>query len=256
MQADQPPMVAVDALAHSRMMYSAPVEVKPNYRPLPSASEEMFDSVYANAEDDSDRVPWSAGRSNPQLVSWLNRDACCIVRPGARAVVVGCGLGDDVVELFRRGYDVVGFDISPTAVKWAARRHPAIADRLVHADLLSPPGRFLARFDLVIEINTLDVLEPTLRVEAARCISRLLAPRGVALVMCRASQPDDENLSQSGEQVSAASLMMDGPPFAMHPSQLISLLGTVGLELRGGIDPFWDAGEVPRPFLRGLFSKG
>ena len=40
------------------------------------------------------------------------------MRRGSR-VVVGCGLGDDVAELLSRGYDAVGFDVSPTAIGWA-----------------------------------------------------------------------------------------------------------------------------------------
>jgi len=219
-----------------------------------------YESLYCNAEDDSDRVPWTVGRSNPQLVSWLNREACCIVRPGARAVVVGCGLGDDVVELFRRGYDVVGFDISPTAVKWAARRHPAIADRLIHADLMNPPGRFLARFDLVIEIDTLDAVEPDLQPIAAKGIARLLAPRGVALIMCRAKEPADPGTGAAGatsdeDESSAAAQYIEGPPFPMTGCELTKLLTQCGLEPRGNIEPFWDAGETPRPYFRGLFTR-
>ncbi len=218
-----------------------------------------YETMYCNAEDDSERVPWTVGRSNPQLVSWLNREACCIVRPGARAVVVGCGLGDDVVELFRRGYDVVGFDISPTAIKWAARRHPAIADRLIHADLMNPPGRFLSRFDLVIEIDTLDAVEPDLQPIAAKGIARLLAPRGVALVMCRAKAPA-EPTSATGQpadedESSVAAKYIEGPPFPMTDCELTKLLTQCGLEPRGNIEPFWDAGETPRPYLRGLFTR-
>lgn len=209
-------------------------------------SAELFESVYTNAEDDSDRVPWTVGHANPQLVAWLNRDACCAVRPGARAVVVGCGLGDDVVELFRRGYDVVGFDVSPTAVKWASRRHPSVADRLVHADLLDPPGRFLSRFDLVIEINTLAALEPSLQGQAARGVARLLSPRGVALVMCRAKVPEE-----AADPLSYA----DGPPFALDASEMRGLFTECGLACRGEIETFWDTGETPRAHLKGLFVR-
>lgn len=222
-----------------------------------------YETMYCNAEDDSERVPWTVGRSNPQLVSWLNREACCIVRPGARAVVVGCGLGDDVVELFRRGYDVVGFDISPTAVKWAARRHPAIADRLIHADLMNPPGRFLGRFDLVIEIDTLDAVEPDLQPIAGKGIARLLAPRGVALVMCREKEPagaggaatSEAGEDEASESAFAAARYIEGPPFPMTHCELTKLLTQCGLEPRGSIERFWDAGETPRPYLRGLFTR-
>lgn len=34
----------------------------------------------------------------------------------ARAVVIGCGLGDDAEYLASMGYEVTAFDISPTAI--------------------------------------------------------------------------------------------------------------------------------------------
>lgn len=267
---------AIDATpAHFASTARPPdIEPKPESRPLPghcAGGMEAFESVYLNAEDDFERVPWGFGRPNPHLVSWLNRDACCHVRPGARAAVVGCGLGDDVVELARRGYDVIGFDISPTAIRWAARRHPAIAARLLSADLLAPPGRLLARFDLVIEIDTLHALEPSLQAQAALGVARLVAHRGIAVVMCREKQCWADELAGAKQRPTMGSdeefgLEMtepddgrfdglDGPPFPLGESELIRMFGEAGMQPLGRIDHFLDADEPPKPRLRAVFTK-
>ena len=43
-----------------------------------------------------------------------------------RALVVGCGLGDDAVLLAGLGWKVTAFDLSPSAVKWAAEKHEEV----------------------------------------------------------------------------------------------------------------------------------
>jgi len=144
-------------------------------------------------------VPWARAGTDPLLLRWLNSQARSLVRPGCRAVVVGCGLGDDVVELGERGFDVVGFDISPCAVHWAAQRHPRHAERFVVADLLAPPTRLLKRFDLVVEIRTIQSLAPCARCAVAAAVANLLCPRGVLLAIARGrdgSRPLDEFVSQ------------------------------------------------------------
>lgn len=204
---------------------------------------DAFEAVYVGAEGDPSRVPWAHCRPCPTLIEWLNREACSIVRPGCRAVVVGCGLGDDVAELVRRGYDVLGFDIAPTAVRWAARRHPACADRFVFADLLELPPRMAGRFDLVIEAYTLQSVEPAQRSAAARGIARLVAPRGAALVICR-GRNDDEPLS-----------LHDGPPYPMTAPELASIMADAGLSLRDGPRRFTDHQDPDHLRLRATFIR-
>ena len=92
-----------------------------------------FEAVYHEANGDFAGVPWAHGRPHPALVAWLNAIAPSVVRCGSRIAVVGCGLGDDAIELIRRGYDVTAFDISTTAIEWARRRHPEHAQCFVGA---------------------------------------------------------------------------------------------------------------------------
>ena len=151
---------------------------------------QRYDDMYRNAGGDPDLVPWDDGRANPMLVDWLN-----INYPqgatGEKAVVVGCGLGDDVAELAGRGFEAVGFDISPTAVQWAAERHPRLADKFQQADLLQLPSSMIGRFDLVVEIYTLQSLPPAAWKDAAEGVASLPAAGGVLFTVARGRNADE-----------------------------------------------------------------
>lgn len=202
----------------------------------------QFEAVYKGAAGDMRRVPWARARPNPLLVSWLNAEAAGRVRPGARAVVVGCGLGDDVIELVNRGYDATGFDISPTAIEWARRRFPGMESAFLVADLLSMPTRFRHRFDLVVESGTLQSIEPSLREAMAGAIAQLACPRGLILAIARGR--DDHELLEH----------VHGPPFPLTAAELTGLMESNGWQATRPIDDFFDDQAPPQRRLRGSFT--
>ncbi len=195
---------------------SIKVDLPPEFTPGVSVASH-FDEVYQAARGESSRVPWAQCGPDPCLLHWLNAEARVLVRPGCRAVVVGCGLGDDVVELAGRGYDVQGFDISPTAVQWAARRHPDHAERFFVADLLAPPGRLLKRFDLVVEVRTIQSLAPAHRPAVAKALAGLVCNRGV-LITIACGRPAEEPLSDHV-----------GQPWPLTAAELVDLFSPHGM---------------------------
>lgn len=202
-----------------------------------------FEGVYQEACGDACRVPWHRDGANPPLVSWLNAEAPGMVRPGASAAVIGCGLGDDVCELAARGYDVLGFDVSASAVDWCKRRHPDLVDRFVQADLLSLPARLWRRFDLVVEVYTLQSLPVRLRDAAVAGAASLLRPHGTLLVACRGrieGEPLDEG---------------SGPPYPLTARELVALMGRNGLSPTRAVDDFHDDESPPKHRLRGAFRR-
>ena len=120
---------------------------------------------------------------------WLDRET---PSPGGgqRALVVGCGLGDDAEELARRGFAVTAFDISRTAIEWCRRRFKGTRVAYVAADLLAPPEAWSRAFDFVLESYTIQAMGPELRERAIRQVAEFVAPRGVLLVVCRARDDD------------------------------------------------------------------
>jgi SAM-dependent methyltransferase len=149
-----------------------------------------FEALYADADGNEKVVPWADMSVNPSFVSWLAR------KPpsgrGARALVVGCGLGDDAEELARLGYHVTAFDISPTAIAWCRQRFPTSPVHYCVADLFAAPASWAGGFDFVLEAYTLQVLPASLRPRAMECITGFLAADATLLVIARARDPSDD----------------------------------------------------------------
>ena len=78
-----------------------------------------FEHLYAAAEEGQAVVPWDRRAPHPLLVEWAAGQPP--PRPAHRALVVGCGLGEDAAYLSGLGWGVTAFDISPVG----HRRRPA-----------------------------------------------------------------------------------------------------------------------------------
>jgi SAM-dependent methyltransferase len=169
-----------------------------------------FEAVYAAAEGESSRITWADMSPNPHLVSWL--EANPINGEGKRALVVGCGLGDDAERLAAQGFDVTAFDISPTAIAWSKERFPDSNVTYVNADLLNPPQEWEQAFDFVFEAYTLQALLPSVRPQAAAKVGRFVAPGGMLLLICRGRE-DNEDAGTT-------------PPFRLSKSDLAPIMLT------------------------------
>lgn len=148
------------------------------------------EAVYASAGGDPKTIPWADLSVNVNLGQWLAR--CDVQGEGRRAMVVGCGLGDDAEELARRGFAVVAFDIAPTAIEWCRRRFPESKVEYVVGDLLRSHDAWGFAFDFVFEAYTLQSLPPELRSHAISRIAAFVAPGGTLLVVARGRNPDEE----------------------------------------------------------------
>jgi SAM-dependent methyltransferase len=173
------------------------------------------------------------------MVNWLNAVAPSLVRCGARVAVVGCGLGDDAREVISRGYDVTAFDCSPTAVEWAQGLDPSHTESYTQADLFKPPGRWVRRFDLVVEINNLQYLTLPLQKDAVAALSRFVAPHGHLLVVCRGADEPAESDA--------------GPPWPLTEQQLVAAAAAAGLTPDEEVCCFSDDENIKR--IRALFRR-
>ena len=145
--------------------------------------ESAFEDIYRRAGDDLEAIPWASLTPHPVLRAWLARQP----QGGLRdALVVGCGLGDDAEAAARQGYQVSAFDGAPTAIARCRERFPQSVIEYRVADLFALPERWRARFDLVVEVRTLQSLLPQVRSDAVGAIVATVAPGGVVWVRCLA----------------------------------------------------------------------
>lgn len=160
-------------------------------RPYLDADDPLswFEALYAASKGDASAIPWANLEPNPNLVAWLDRPPP--LDPGLRALVIGCGLGDDAEELDRRGCRTTAFDISPTAIEWCRRRFPKSRVSYAVADLLDTPPSWKAGFDLVVESYTLQALPSGIRPRALAQTASLVAPGGRLLVITRGRDEGD-----------------------------------------------------------------
>ena len=143
-----------------------------------------YDALYKGAEAGTADVPWDHGEPMPALVDWLaGRYPDGAV--GQRAIVVGCGYGDDAEYVASLGFTTTAFDISATAIEVACRRHERTGVDYQRADLLAVPIAWRQGFDLVVESTTLQCLPPGLHGQAAGAVAGLAAPGGTVLVIAR-----------------------------------------------------------------------
>ncbi len=171
-----------------------------------------FERLYAAAEAGQTEVPWDRHAPSHFLVEWAGQRG--LAGSGKRALVVGCGLGEDAEFIAGLGYQTVAFDISPTAIAAARRRFPESAVEFRVANLLDPPPEWHRTFDLVVESLTLQALSDPPRRDAIARVGDLVAAGGILIVIARARE--------EGEVV-------DGPPWALTRAE-IDALGQTGLK--------------------------
>lgn len=142
-------------------------------------------------------TPWDKGAPAPSLVDWL------AAHPGemrGRVMVPGCGLGHDAraIAASHPEAEVVGLDISPTAVAMA-RELPAVGtERYKEGDLFDLPEGMLAAFDWVWEHTCFCAIDPALRDAYVRAVWTALRPGGQLLGVFYLDPYDDDHQPGSG----------------------------------------------------------
>jgi len=153
--------------------------------------------------------PWAHGQARLPLLEWLDRDEqkqeLSTAAIQLKALDVGCGLGHNAVALHKAGYQVTAFDISETAVKWAARNAPQLPIEWTTQNLLNMPEDWSEKFDLVSETFTIQALYGEEREMAIKSLTKLVAPKGKLLIICRGRR--DDTIPKS-------------PPLPLMPSEL------------------------------------
>jgi SAM-dependent methyltransferase len=141
------------------------------------------EEIYATAQGDSAGIPWADLAPNPFLVEWVNAQISSLT--GKKALVVGCGLGDDAEYLASVGLQTTAFDISPTAIAWCEARFTDSTVSYVTSDVLESQESWRETFDLVVEIYTLQVLPAEIRPRAMSTLAGYVKTGGRLFIFAR-----------------------------------------------------------------------
>lgn len=119
---------------------------------------------------------WELGAPAPPLVRFIETTP----PPRGRVAVLGCGRGHDARHLAQCGYDVVGFDFSPTAIG-AARalaRRREVEVSFEQRDIFGLGRNSPPVFDGVWEYTCFCAIDPRRRREYVATVKAILRPGG------------------------------------------------------------------------------
>ena len=156
-------------------------------------------------------MPWDKGQAAPPLLEYLERHE----PPVGRILVPGCGLGHDVRALAQAspGSEVIGLDISPTAVSKAKEMAAVGRETYVEGDLFALPEEWSGSFDAFWEHTCFCAIDPGMRDAYVAAVTGLLRPGGIFFAVFYLDPYDDEH--QAG----------DGPPHGVTAEELDARFG-------------------------------
>jgi SAM-dependent methyltransferase len=161
---------------------------------------QWFEEVYKKHKDNHENIPWARGDVNPLLRTYLEDTT---QSHKGRALVVGCGLGDDAHALFEAGYEVLAIDVSQTALDIAKERSNGLSIVYEKQDIFDMPTNYNGYFDFVFEALTIQSLPVKFREKMIEAVANTLAPKGRLLVVAHQKQRE-----------------FDGPPWPLTKEQI------------------------------------
>ena len=154
-----------------------------------------FDGLYKENKDTHENIPWARQAVNPLLQSYLDEED---IHKG-KALVVGCGLGDDAMALAEAGYVVTAIDVSQTALDLAQARFPNADIDFKKQDIFE----YEETFDFVFEAFTVQSLPVEFREKMVKAVASTVAKGGRLLLVAHKREE-----------------MFDGPPWPLTQKEV------------------------------------
>jgi len=129
-------------------------------------------------------TPWATLRINAPMTYLFEKEQGEIKIPrGGKALVPGCGRGDDVVIFGKLGYDSLGIDLSPTAVQHANEWLKTVPKEENDGKIEVRVENFFnwapaETFQLIYDYTFFVAIPPTIRAAWGESMTRLIAPGG------------------------------------------------------------------------------
>lgn len=138
-----------------------------------------FDELYKEHKDRHENIPWARLSVNPLLQVYLEEDRAHT----GKALVIGCGLGDDAVALETAGYEVTAIDVSQAALDIAKERFPHSKVKFEKQDIFDMPEKYDGYFDFVFEALTIQSLPVEFREKMIEAVASTVAEEGHLLLI-------------------------------------------------------------------------
>ena len=145
-----------------------------------------FDDLYKKHENEHHNIPWARQEVNPLLKTYLDED----LEHKGKALVIGCGLGDDAYALSNAGYDVLAIDVSQTALDLAQTRFKDSAILFEKQDIFDMQDKYFEYFDFVFEAFTIQSLPVEFREKMISSVVDTVSPNGSLLVVAHKHEID------------------------------------------------------------------
>jgi len=168
-----------------------------------------FNGLYEEHKQNHENIPWARGAVNPLLESYLSDNT---QTHKGKALVIGCGLGDDAYALEIAGYDVVAIDVSEVALELAREKFPDSKISFELQDIFDMPQKYKEHFKFVFEALTIQSLPIEFREKMISAIVDTLSKNAKLLLV--AHQRENE---------------FEGPPWPLTHEE-IDLFKSYGLK--------------------------
>ncbi|APD06216.1 hypothetical protein UJ101_00677 [Flavobacteriaceae bacterium UJ101] len=142
---------------------------------------EWFETLYSETDQKGEGIPWANMAPHPIFKQWIDKKTH--LGDGKTALVIGCGLGDDAIELESQGFNVTAFDVSSSAIELCKKRFPNSNVTFLQADLLKGIPEWHRKFDFVLEIFTIQALPPKYENILIQNISDFVSEKGMLMII-------------------------------------------------------------------------
>ncbi|WP_440955080.1 class I SAM-dependent methyltransferase [Methanosarcina sp. Mfa9] len=138
------------------------------------------DKIYRNVP--LDKIPWNSETPPDALVKLVQSGK---VRP-CKAIDLGCGAGNYAIYLAEQGFEVIGVDSSPAAIKIAAENaeKKGVRCRFIVADLLGDLHEVKETFDFGYDWELLHHIFPEDREKYIKNVYNVLKPGALYFSVC------------------------------------------------------------------------
>jgi SAM-dependent methyltransferase len=121
--------------------------------------------------------PWDTNQTPPEVYEFIES------KPPGRALDLGCGTGTNVITLAKFGWQVVGVDFVPKAIRTARKKaEKACVQAEFHVDDVTRLDNVQGSFDFILDIGCYHSLDSNGMQAYRQRVQQLLAENGTYMI--------------------------------------------------------------------------